>query len=423
MGGNVRRIVVPAVMAVAVVSAWAGPAAADAGDLDPAFGGGDGQVVTSMGVGDAYGNATVVQKDGRVLVAGTASHATDDTEFAVVRYKPNGSPDPTFGGDGRVVTNLTGGDDQPYGVALAGGGKILVGGYAGENFAAVRYLPDGTLDHTFSGDGKAIIHFSQGPSFGYSIARSKGGKVVIGGLLTVNGVDRFALVRLTSAGVLDAAFGGDGRVATPMGAGNAFVWQMLVHADGSIVAVGDANPSGGHTSAAVAWYHPNGTLDSGFGDGGKTIHDVGEDLSPSGLVELASHKIVIAGAYRTGPASFMLALLRLRADGHPDETFGPDALVTRDFGGDGDYVGEIRRAGSKFLVSMSHNEGAASHMGVARLNANGSADTAFGNQGLALVTKDGTFGQALAVDGDGRIVVAGQLNSPAKFFTARFLPA
>jgi hypothetical protein len=60
-----------------------------------------------------------------------------------------------------VVTNLTGGDDEVFGLALVGGGKLVAGGYAGANFAAVRYLSDGKLDHTFSGDGKAFVHFSQ----------------------------------------------------------------------------------------------------------------------------------------------------------------------------------------------------------------------------------------------------------------------
>ena len=415
------RATVSSVSAAVLVLAAAAPASADPGDLDDAFGG-DGQVTTVVGNGDAYGYAAALQTDGKLVVTGVAYNTEDDTEFATVRYKPNGQPDPTFGINGRVVTNLTGGDDQALGAAIVGGGKIVVGGWAGANFAAVRYLPDGTLDDTFSGDGKALVHFSQGDAFGYAVARSKGNKVVLGGQVTVNGVDRWALVRLTPKGVLDGSFGGDGRVVTTMGSGNAYVWKLVIHSDGSIAATGDAVGPSGKTAPSVAWYRPGGTLDSDLGDGGKMVHDVGEDLSPSGIVQLPSGKIIVAGGYRTGPASFKVGLIRLRADGQPDETFGPNALVTRDFGGDGDYVGELKRQASKLLVAVSHQVGDASQLGVVRLNANGSVDTAFGDEGLALTTLSDTFGDVLALAGDGRVYAAGQRNlAESRFMVARFL--
>jgi uncharacterized delta-60 repeat protein len=174
----------------------------------------------------------------------------------------------------------------------------------------------------------------------------------------------------------------------------------------------------------VAWFHPNGTLDTDLGDGGTLIDDVGEDLSPSGMIEFASHKIVLAGAYRTGPATFELGLVRLRTDGQPDALFGPNGLVTRDLGGDGDYAGELRRAGTRLLVATSHVENDETHIGVIRLNLNGSLDTAFGDQGLALSTLGNVFGSALALAGDGRIVVAGNVGSvhvTTRFLAARFL--
>jgi uncharacterized delta-60 repeat protein len=417
---SVRALLATASVAF-VVGATALPASADPGDLDGAFGG-DGQVTTPVGNGDAYGYSGALQSDGKLVVTGVAYNTPDDTEFAVARYKPNGLLDPTFGGDGKVVTNLTGGDDEPLGVVIVGGGKIVVAGNAGANFVAVRYLPDGTLDHSFSGDGKAIIHFSQGDSFGFTVGRSKGNKVVIGGQVTVNGVDRFALVRLTPKGALDASFGGDGRVFTTMGSGNAYVWKLIVHADASIVATGDAIGGSGKTSPAVAWYRPGGTLDSDFGDGGRMVHDVGEDLSPSGIVQLPSGKIVVAGGYRTSPATFKVALVRFLANGQPDDTFGPNALVTRDLGADSDYVGELRRQRSKLLLNVSHTIGDDVRAGVLRLNVNGSVDTAFGDEGLALSTFTDTFADGLTLAGSGAVYVIGQRNlADARFLVARFL--
>jgi uncharacterized delta-60 repeat protein len=298
------------------------PGAAAPGDLDSSFGGGDGQVTTTF-AGGAFGQAVVVQKDGKIVVAGYVHHTADDVAWALVRYKPGGGLVPTFGTSGRVVTNLTGNDDIAYDMVLTGGGKIVVCGYTGSSFAVVRYLPDGHLDHSFSGDGKAFLHFASGPSYAYAVSNAPGGKIVVAGEVDNSAGDyRFAVARLTSGGAPDPAFGGgDGKVSTNMGP-QSYAFDVLVRSDGSIVATGDATTTA-NTSVGMAWYRPNGTLDPDFGDGGTFVDDVGEDMSPSGMVQVGSGKIVVAGPYRTSPSTFKVGLIRFRADGHPDESFGP----------------------------------------------------------------------------------------------------
>jgi uncharacterized delta-60 repeat protein len=403
------------------VGAW--PAAAAPGDLDSSFGGGDGQVTTTF-VGGAVGRAVAVQKDGKIVVAGAVHLTADDDAWAVVRYKQGGALDPTFGTNGRVVTNLTGNDDQAYDMALTGGGKLIVCGYAGSNFAAVRYLPDGHLDHSFSGDGKALVHFGSGPSYGYGLAKAPGGKIVLVGEVDNSAGDyRLGIARLTSGGTPDSSFGGgDGRVTTNLGT-RSYAWDVLVRSDGSIVATGDANTTA-NTSVGMAWYRPNGNLDPDFGEGGTFVDDVGEDFSPSGMVQLGSGKIVVAGPYRTSPATFKVGLIRFRADGHPDETFGPSGLVTRDLGGTSNYPARMVRAGTKFVIGLGHQNGTQYHLGVVRLLANGAVDSGFGDQGLALSALNASTGNAVAVQGDGKIVVAGVRGATQEtqgFLAARFL--
>jgi uncharacterized delta-60 repeat protein len=142
-------------------------------------------------------------------------------------------------------------------------------------------------------------------------------------------------------------------------------------------------------------------------------------------VRLGSGKVVVAGRYRTSPGTFELGLVRFDADGLPDESFGPMGLVTQDLGGTSDYTGRIRRAGTKLLVATAHFVSSSeSHLGVVRLSAGGDPDAAFGDQGLALAPLTASLGTSLAVQGDGKIVVAGNrtpTEEGSKFMVARFL--
>ncbi len=101
-----------------------------------------------------------LQGDGKIVAVGLAGG--DENDFALARYNPNGSLDPSFSGDGKQTTDF-GGNDAAIGVAIQGDGKIVtVGGAAGpgfSDFALARYNPNGSLDTSFSGDGKQTTDF------------------------------------------------------------------------------------------------------------------------------------------------------------------------------------------------------------------------------------------------------------------------
>ena len=83
--------------------------------------------------------------------------------MGLVRYKPGGALDPTFSGDGKVTTNWTAGDDEAYAVKVLPNGKLLVAGQAGMNFGIARYTTAGKLDTAFGGgDGKVVTNLSPG---------------------------------------------------------------------------------------------------------------------------------------------------------------------------------------------------------------------------------------------------------------------
>ena len=113
--------------------------------------------------------ALAIQPDGKILVAGDAGSASG-VDFALVRYLPTGTLDSTFGTDGKVFTDFEGRNDHAFAMALQPDGKMVVVGESaipfgsGSAFALARYLPDGSPDPTFGTNGTVITDFGSGSS-------------------------------------------------------------------------------------------------------------------------------------------------------------------------------------------------------------------------------------------------------------------
>lgn len=173
------------------------------GTLDLSFGR-KGRVFTNLTPGDDAARDVAIQSDGRIVAAGHASGKA--SRFALTRYLPDGALDPTFGGNGKIFTDLTPGIDNAFGVAIQPDGRIVAAGYASgpraaarnSSFAFVRYRPNGALDRTFSGDGKRRVNFTPQRDWAMDLAIQPNGKIVAAGRAAGAG-GRFALVRLTGA--------------------------------------------------------------------------------------------------------------------------------------------------------------------------------------------------------------------------------
>jgi len=170
-----------------VLSALSAPASAlgAPGDLDPTFGSG-GKLTTDFGVDLDSASGVAVHGDGKIVVAGFTVNGTSN-DFAVARYNADGSLDTGFSGDGKQTTDFGGGDfDRASGVAVQGDGKIVVAGDtengATADFALARYNADGSLDTSFSGDGKQTTDFGGGDFDSASgVAVQGDGKIVVAG--------------------------------------------------------------------------------------------------------------------------------------------------------------------------------------------------------------------------------------------------
>ena len=232
------------------------------GTLDPTFGV-DGWVTKDFAGSDDRATAAAIDASQRIVVGGNAFTGSE-YEFAIARYNPDGSLDPSFDGDGTVLTDV-GGSGEWVALAIDGAGRLLqTGAGLGTevfDFVTARHNIDGTLDLGFGGgDGIVRTDFA-GPYLGdeaTAVALDRSGNVFVAGYATIPrpgyGPDRnFAVVRYSNNGTLDTTFGDGGKVTTDfMGWGDE-AHAMTVDGLGRVILAGSA-AVGGHTDFALARY-------------------------------------------------------------------------------------------------------------------------------------------------------------------------
>ncbi len=119
----------------------------------------DGRLTTDRG-GVEQAKAVAIQADDKIVVAGI-SGPPGDFNWAIARYRAlDGSPDTTWSPDGWRETDFGAAQEYANDVAIQPDGKIVVAGQTGTAFALARYNTDGTLDSSFSGDGKQTTSFA-----------------------------------------------------------------------------------------------------------------------------------------------------------------------------------------------------------------------------------------------------------------------
>lgn len=270
--------------------------------------------------GNTLAKALAVQPDGKIVVVG----GTPFTEVGVLRLLPNGNPDPTFGNGGKVSVPVSGlSVIERMDLGLQSDGKILLLAAANDpdslNDRAVllmRFLPDGSLDPSFSGDGKSYLNIHIGEETANALAIQPNGRIIVVGGNLNNGNDGAFIARFMPNGTPDGSWGNGGIIKTY---GYVF-YDVVLQSDGKIIAAGER----GVTIATR--FLPNGNFDSGFGSGGLATLPGGRNVA-NGVALGADGKVVLAGFARTGNIiigyTYYFYVARLLPNGSFDNTFGP----------------------------------------------------------------------------------------------------
>jgi uncharacterized delta-60 repeat protein len=389
------------------------------GSLDTSFDA-DGIVTTAIGSGDDVGNAVTILAD-KIIVAGSSFNGLR-TIFALVRYNSNGSLDTSFDLDGIVTTEVqfSNGDEAARAVTIQIGNlttlpdKIVVAGSSSGitklDFAVVRYNLDGSLDTSFDADGKVTTPIGAEDDVGQALTVQGTGnaprKITVAGSSDNGAKTDFAVVRYNADGSLDTSFDLDGIVTTSVDTNDDAGAALVIQTDGKVVVAGSSTNDSNHLldDFALVRYNSDGSLDSSFGGNGKRIDNIGDmGGDAKSLAIQTDGKIVVAGS------SFLdFALFRSNSDGSADTSFNGDGRVTTDIGTVDEGLAVALQADNKIVVAGSSITAFVQSFAIARYNPNGSLDPTFNGDGVATTLIDeASAGTAVAVQADGKIVVAG----------------
>ena len=406
----VEAALVLATLCVVSLPAWASP-----GDVDRHFGGGDGWAHAGFSLlegrpADDHGEDLVVQPDGRIIVLGV-SYEDRLPRMAMIRFLPDGSPDPAFGAhhSGRRIVTAPGiepGSTWPADIALLPDGKIVVASTSWTwPLIVLRYDPNGTLDRSF-GDRGWVTPSSPDFVEDAVIAVQPDGKVLVGGTAPVAGsLFDFVLVRLLQDGRLDASSGLDGVATVDVGGRTNELGDLVIGGRGRIIAGGTVvrtlpPPPGSpddidQATMVVARLLEDGTVDGRFGRGGRTIvrffpglDDQFKRFHLSSIATQSDGSLVLGGGGYLPNGGRVAVFGHLRRNGELDKRFGTRGRlipqITPKIDGVADLIiDDLDRVYASVWVQQSgapHSEA-----GVLRLLPDGVVDQRFGSNGVATV--------------------------------------
>ena len=353
------------------------------GQLDPNFAG-----LSSVSVGQNV-MCHAMAPDGKIVLAGNNG---DDPVIA--RRLSNGDPDYSFSGDGRVVVTNLGVPVVTRSVAVQADGRIVVAGYTNETFGrrfVIRLTASGSNDPTFSGDG--IITIPYYPNSYYDTAEKvliqPDGKIVVVGSSAIDIDWDFAAVRLHSDGTLDMSFSGDGQAAVGFG-GDDLCYDAVLQADGKLVMVGGTEAFvSADEDFAIARLHPDGSPDNSFDGDGELKTGFGDvEAAYAVAIQPSDLRIVVAGRGK--------AARYYSSDGSLDDSFDGDGKLSIAITA---YDAAITPGGKIALIGIAGTEARA-----LRLNSNGSLDSEWQTDGDVIVDFDVLEPPSLSLLADGRVL-------------------
>ncbi len=379
------------------------------GTLDPSFNG-NGKVTTAIGSADDGAKMVIIQPDSKVVAAGYSANGSRN-DFAVVRYNPDGTLDTSFNGTGKVTTQI-GVNAEAESVAIQSDSKLIAAGYSHNGsfaeFAVIRYNADGTLDTSFNSTGIVTTDVGSGNDFGNSVAIQSDGKIVMGGSSRTSSRADFAVVRYNTDGTLDSSFNGTGKVITSIGTIADYPSSIAIQSDGKIVEAGYSSTEAGARFALVR-YNTNGTLDTSFNGNGMVVTPIGSAFASSVAIQ-SDGKIVAAGT-NVNQSFSSFAAARYNTNGSLDTSFNGNGTVITSVGFAADDAASsvAIQADGKIVTAGRSATNPQTLFAVVRYNANGTLDSSFNGTGKVTTSINGGVdsGNSVAIQSDGRLVVAG----------------
>jgi len=375
---------------------------------------GDGTAILKINDSSSVVYAMEVQDDNKILVAGVAYNG-QNMDFAMARFFPDGSPDLSFGEDGIVLTDFFENNDIVTSMVLQPDGRIILGGSANNNltFALARCNTDGSLDNTFSNDGKVTAGFGFKDDHGPEVLLQSDGRIILAGSDFHDGGYYCSIVRYNTDGSVDNSFAFDENAL------EALINGAVLQSDGKILVCGQITASPG-VDLLLARFNADGSVDNTFSFDGKVTFDYQYFDIGVNVVEGRDGKLIVGGYFfgaYPGPE-----LLRYSSDGLIDETFnGSGYFVYTDENVNSHYTFAVQEQSDNKILIAGSGYRPLSGFGfeIFRLGEDGSLDTTFGDGGIvynSVYLSSGCWIYAIKLQSDGKILAAGHSYEPQKTY-------
>ena len=313
------------------------------GSLDTTFGT-SGIVTNDLQTGsDDVVYSVALQADGKIILAGYSDDGSNKNA-AIIKLNSDGTLDTSFGTSGKVFTDfITNRADEIKTLKIhALTGNIIVGGTSSltsTNSQAIiaRYTSAGVLDTSFNTTGKLLLSSASGSGTYYNIIEDlqvkSNGKISAIGWVNQQGLQwsaNYYGCRVNSNGTMDTSFSGDGLIVTN-GGFNADdkAFSMILNSDDSILYSGGGYLTTLEYDYFLGLYNASGSTAVGkaFFDYGSSVKDIAYGMGID-----STGKIVLTGSNVTSITSSTFGIARVNADYTVDSTFGTAGKVTTTFG-------------------------------------------------------------------------------------------
>jgi uncharacterized delta-60 repeat protein len=306
--------------------------------------------------------------------------------------------DGSFGTGGTATTDF-GGNDTAAAMAVQSDGSLIAVGSSNGSFALTHYNANGSIDTDFGSSGTVVTPAANGPATAVAIGAN--GEIYVAGYVwdSTAGHDDLALAAYGPNGALDTTFGVNGIATMSFAGANAYGAGVGVQSGGRIVVAGYTSQG----TAVLVGFNPDGTVDTGFATNG-IVTAPSSLSSASALAVQQDDSLVLAGSGSGGPA-----MLRFAAAGTLDTSFDNAGSVSLPAS-----VGLAPDLAIDYSGTQSGNANwgdiVAAGNAVVRYTAAGVLDTSFGYGGTAQSLGTPFTAAAVAITGDGQVVIAGALN-------------
>ncbi len=377
------------------------------GSLDASFGNG-GKVITDFGGPKDFATCMALQTDNKIIVGGYVTLVSKQY-FALARYQTNGSPDSSFGTNGKVTTGFSGITAVFLeSMKLQVDGKIVAGGYlldgVNNDFVLVRYKTDGSLDSTFGTNGILITALNGNNNRSTSIEIEPDGTIIVAGKIDC----KPAVRRYESNGATSLFFAQAG-IATP-GSGNCYdVNSMFIVALTGVVITGQSDGTIDNMFLMKLNTSGQGSLDSSFGTNGLVKTTISDTSGVFASLGQPDGKIIVAGFDAATSSNRQFVVARYQTTGSLDSSFGTNGEVRTTFStGSATAYSLALASNGNIIVTGSLKTSSTDEIVLLVLDSTGKANLNYGTNGEVVTgNASGDYAVASVIQPDGKLVVAG----------------